>query len=133
MASNIDAFVAGVDEWVDETPKALGKLHRAITLGMLRDVAIETPIDTGRARLNWQVGRGTAPASELDVQDGAASGAKVAARESAEVAAIKPFSISFVANNVPYIGALNDGHSNQAPSGFVDAVFEKYRRQFGTD
>lgn len=129
MAENIDSFVAGVMEWTDEgTKKAISKKQRAITLGMLRDVAIETPVDKGRARGNWQVGRDRVPTAEVDDVDKSARAAGVVSREASEVARIKPFSISFVANNVPYIGALNDGHSKQAPAGFVDAVFERYKR-----
>lgn len=133
MAEDINSFTAGVIQWTDEeTREALGKLHRAVTLGMLRDVAIETPVDTGRARGNWQVGRDTIPGSELDDTDPSPQAAGVVARENATVAQIKPFSISYVANNVPYIGALNDGHSKQAPAGFVDRVFNRYRRAVGS-
>ena len=28
-------------------------------------------------------------------------------------------------NMVPYIGALNNGHSKQSPAGFVDAILDK--------
>lgn len=31
-----------------------------------------------------------------------------------------------VYNSVPYIGALNNGHSKQSPAGFVDAIVDKH-------
>ena len=34
-------------------------------------------------------------------------------------------SVPTITNNVAHIAALNDGHSNQAPAGFVEAVVDK--------
>ncbi len=31
----------------------------------------------------------------------------------------------FISNNVPYIGRLNNGHSAQAPSGFVEMAVRR--------
>lgn len=36
--------------------------------------------------------------------------------------------IPVVENNVEYIGALNRGHSSQAPAGFVEAALDAARR-----
>lgn len=33
-----------------------------------------------------------------------------------------------VQNSVPYIGRLNDGHSTQAPAGFIDAIVDRHTR-----
>jgi hypothetical protein len=33
-----------------------------------------------------------------------------------------------VQNAVPYINRLNDGHSKQAPSGFIDAIVDRHTR-----
>ena len=33
-----------------------------------------------------------------------------------------------IVNEVPYIGVLNDGHSDQAPAGFVEAEIDKALR-----
>ena len=33
-----------------------------------------------------------------------------------------------ISNNLPYINALNDGSSKQAPAGFVDSALSKGKR-----
>lgn len=33
-----------------------------------------------------------------------------------------------VQNSVPYIGELNNGHSNQAPAGFIEAIIDRHTR-----
>ena len=80
-----------------------------------------TPVDTGWARANWltQVGSpatGTVGSRE-SVNDTAAQ---------ARVAGLASYKLSagpvFITNNVDYILSLNDGTSNQAPSGFVQAA-----------
>jgi hypothetical protein len=71
----------------------------------------------GHFRANWQLGIGSLPSGEIDARDktGAATKAKLHG-EIPEKAAGK---IYFVANNLPYAQALEDGHSGQAPEGMV--------------
>lgn len=33
-----------------------------------------------------------------------------------------------ITNSVPYINRLNDGHSQQSPSGFIEAIIDKHTR-----
>lgn len=33
-----------------------------------------------------------------------------------------------IQNSVPYINRLNDGHSKQAPAGFIDAIVDRHTR-----
>lgn len=33
-----------------------------------------------------------------------------------------------ITNSVPYINRLNDGHSKQSPSGFIEAIIDKHCR-----
>lgn len=68
-----------------------------------RGVKIKMPVDTGRARASW--GHSTAPAAP---DEGIWE-------ESNDGLTITQGSL------VEYIGALNDGHSQQAPAGFIDA------------
>lgn len=75
----------------------------------------KTPVDTGRARANWIPGIGTMPTGVVGAftQDTSMQAikdvvSKVVAGESI-----------FLANNLPYIVPLENGHSQQAPSGMV--------------
>lgn len=126
----------------DNVPDLVRKTALAI------DVAVTqaTPVDTGRARANWQIGLGSAPTGVVSVSSGTRprvkgmnkkerkksirswrsardAAAGVAAQEALKnaqsvLAAYKGGAI-YIRNNLPYIGALNRGHSRQAPAGFV--------------
>jgi Bacteriophage HK97-gp10, putative tail-component len=91
--------------------------------------AIEaTPVDTGMARSNWQTGLDAAPIGVLPAripgEKGSTGDANSAAAMSACEPAIDDFDVTrnrevHITNNAPHIGALNDGHSTQAPADFA--------------
>jgi hypothetical protein len=92
-----------------------------------------TPVDTGWARANWVPSIGE-PKFLEDKKDPApgdiASRAQAAAQGQNDVLSWdKTKGALFVSNGVPYIGALNAGHSSQSPSGFVQNAIEKAIRQ----
>ena len=96
-------------------------------LAIDRVVVLATPVDTGRARSNWQVSNGSpiletrqayAP-GENGSTAGPNSSSAIAQAEGAIARARKGASI-YISNNLPYIGRLNDGSSAQAPAGFIE-------------
>lgn len=98
------------------------RLVRRCALAVDAAVVIATPVDTGRARANWQVEIGHAASgvvNEVDKsgQGAIASGAKV-------IQAYKGGSSINLTNNLPYIERLNDGWSAQAPAGFVERAVQ---------
>jgi hypothetical protein len=70
------------------------------------------PVDTGRARASW--GHWTPGDLRMGIK-GASS------RDATWKEAMRDLSIT-QGSNVAYIGALNDGHSQQAPAGFLDVA-----------
>lgn len=96
-----------------------------------------TPVDTGWARANWFVSVGAAepgrhprldPAAPAPTQPG---GAAAEAAEAVTFAALAIVGAQLgqpihIVNDVPYIEALNDGHSRQAPAGMVDPVVAQW-------
>ena len=111
----IRAIVRGVTQQTERT-------MRAITLHLAAELIRHTPVDTGWARANWvpRVGR----PSDADVGRGGAErvpqavAAQTAGRNAVLGYRLGQGNIN-VTNNVPYIEALNDGHSMQEPAGFV--------------
>lgn len=113
------------------------KAVKRISLGVvaeLKKASSEggTPVDTGWARANWvpSIGaphEGTVGERPPKAEEGRA---QVQADDSASVAGVAEVAARytlnrgpvFISNNVPYIQALNDGHSKQAPAGFVQAA-----------
>lgn len=95
---------------------------RKITLDLLRRVVMKTPVDTGRARGNWQIGRGKMPEGEtgkLGADDSIAAGAP-------EALQAKMGEPVFLVNHVPYILELERGSSKQAPNGMVATTLREY-------
>jgi len=114
----------------DVNRKDIDKWFRVITLGLYRDVIIGTPVDTGRARANWQLAIGTAPGSVLNKTDkgrsradSGASGSEV--RKANQKMGVRKAGRSvFIANNLGYIGKLEEGHSKQS-SGWVENAMKR--------
>lgn len=80
-------------------------------------VTVGTPVDTGRARANWQATIGEETFDELDEVD--QSGASTMAKAQAVLESRKPEQTIHLTNNVKYVPRLNEGWSAQAPAGFV--------------
>jgi hypothetical protein len=97
-----------------------------------------TPVDVGTARSNWMLSlgaasQGTRPAfspfaSRWRPVPGVNPGgslsetrnqAGVTWSATAAIKGRKPGQAVYIANNLPYIARLNQGHSKQAPSGFI--------------
>jgi hypothetical protein len=68
------------------------------------ELMLATPVDTGEARDSWKIN-------------------KVKVNENEQVYEIT--------NDVPYIGALNEGHSDQAPAHFIETIALRYGRAKG--
>lgn len=104
--------------------------HKAAKLTALavdQTVVMATPVDEGRARANWQVQAGIAPSNVIPPYapgEGGSTSAQntQAALEQGKIAisTAAPGQEIHITNNLPYIGALNDGHSAQAPANFVE-------------
>lgn len=91
------------------------KLVRKVAIAVDGHLVLSTPVDTGRARSNWQVeinaeASGTVePVSPQQAMQEAVAKANTS-RNGDEI---------HITNNLPYIGKLNDGWSAQAPASFV--------------
>lgn len=104
----------------------LDRVGRAVGLELLRRLMLATPVDTGRAKGNWNASIG-----DEDPADNPARREQQALSEGA--ARIAPLRLSrqgeklFLTNGVPYIGRLNDGYSKQAPAAFIQLTTQAMR------
>jgi len=104
-----------------------GKLVREAASLCLTTVVTDTPADIGTAKSNWQAGIDNRPNDMIPAYAPGVKGSTAGANERAAIdrgrAAIanyRPGNTVHLANNLPYIGLLNDGRSVQAPAGFVE-------------
>lgn len=75
----------------------------------------------GRARANWFVGIGAADSGTVDGED-SGGGSTISAGMDIIAGATQDGQEIHITNSLPYIVPLNDGHSHQAPIGFVEAA-----------
>jgi len=100
--------------------------HKKICFLLLTGVIYKTPVDTGRARGNWQSSIGQPLASQSPILD--KTGNIAFAAGAAVLAQLRPFQTFWLSNNLPYIERLEDGWSKrQAPNGFVGLTLAHIR------
>lgn len=103
--------------------KRADRLTAQVLLVCAATVVLRTPVDTGRARANWQANAGDpAPGVAPTPASPSAGPTEALARAQRVAAAYKGGKALYLTNNLPYIGALNRGHSKQAPANFVQAA-----------
>jgi hypothetical protein len=110
----------------DVVARANGKVDlviRKATIELFSSVVKGTPVDTGRARGNWQctIGNRASTATEHTDKSGSGSISEIVATVPA-----KSGSVVWLTNNVPYIQKLEYGSSQQAPAGMVRINIQRF-------
>lgn len=95
-----------------------------ITDGVIHD----TPVDTGRARANWQASIDAPAAGTLEATD--KQGDATTAKASASIAAA-PGRVFYLVNNLPYAVPLEYGSSAQSPGGMVRVNLARVKASLG--
>lgn len=119
MSAQVDRLVAALE-------KRCARVVTRLAVALTAELQETTPVDTGWARALWipAVGQPDTTPRPRPVGDGAAP-----APAGAGLSALAGYSIGdgpvFVSNRAPYIRRLNDGHSKQAPRGFVQAAIAR--------
>lgn len=121
---NLPEFNKGLAAFQAEVVLQATRIQRLVAFELLRRIIIKTPVDTGRARNNWQVTINEPATGEKNDTQASASG----------VSTINNVLIGqtiFITNNVPYIIFLEEGSSGQAPAGMVDISLSEVAAIFG--
>ena len=106
-----------LEKWATKKSKALVDFVREVRIETVAHIQLATPKDTGQAQANWQLGDTISQAPLLGVTEINADDLKKAK--------IVPFYKNFyIINNLPYIIALERGHSSLAPQGMVKITVE---------
>lgn len=125
-------FADDINRWAQRTEEKLDLAVQKIALDLFKRVILDTPVDTGRARANWQVSIGKVPNGTLDLTD--KSGQATVSKATAVAAGLEAGDIIYLVNNLPYIQRLEDGYSGQAPAGMVGLAVQDFHaiaRQVG--
>jgi len=110
------SFADDVQKYAEKAGKSVDETMRAIALELFSSTIKDTPVDTGRARGNWQTTIGAPATGEVD-----RLGEGEAVKEvSATVADFSGGKVIYLSNNLPYIYRLEfDGWSDQSPGGML--------------
>ena len=131
-----DSFQAQLDAaYQKKVVERLDKGVRIATLQVFTNLVENTPVDTGRAKMGWNV-----DINIVDVTIPEPTGKEPGKHEGDRqyngqekalgvTAKYKTEDIVYISNNLPYIVPLNEGHSQQAPTGFIDRAISVGTRQ----
>lgn len=126
MSNQVAAIMAGLDKFSAEKITRLGS-------EIVANLQEDTPVDIGWARANWVAAIGEPYITDPITKPGASDVSVQLGRASAGVASLATYKIAdgpvFISNNVPYIRRLDEGWSDQAPSGFVQAAITRAVRR----
>lgn len=111
--------VIGITSSINELTKSINKgietELRSKALMALADVKQLTPVDMGIARNSWYIGY---TEKYVNAKETPTSISILAPKD-------KPTKI-IITNGTEYIEFLNNGHSQQAPTKFIEQAFSKY-------
>lgn len=98
------------------------------TFDLWTDITRRNPVDTGRSRANWNVAINSMDTSTRGLSHSA--GSTAALHPFPGLAALRGTDTVHITNNLPYIQALEGGHSKQAPNGFVQLAVDRVVPRF---
>lgn len=116
-------FALDISRFVKKANGNIDVVVRKITFEVFSRVIRKTPVDTGRARGNWIA---SADRPVLVALDGAKSEQQALADAGAVALKQPAGGVVFLANNLPYIQRLENGWSDQAPSGMVGTTLSEF-------
>ena len=118
-----------------KTTRKLTQVGRKVALELFRRVIYKTPVDTGRARANWQVTIGAQASGTIAIDD--TNGGATMSKATAASAGFRAGDTIYLTNNLPYIRKLEEGgypdgpktvggFSRQAPAGMVALTVQEF-------
>ena len=120
-----------IEDILDDMDRFISKQIVGLVFEIHAEMVEATPLDLGWARGNF-VPQINSPYRE-NLKDTEPSAGDAATRHAANISKLGAILTSyqlgngplFISNNVPYIGRLNDGHSKQAPPGYIPMAIDR--------
>lgn len=132
-------FSLDISAFIEKTTKNADAKVRVICLDLLSGIVLKTPVDTGRARANWQATIDTPASGTIQFKADEGSGVTAPNQSAASVSAINNGQaavknakgrIFYITNNLPYISRLEfDSLSKQSPRGMVRLTIDEVQRK----
>lgn len=109
------SFASDVAKYAKLAGSSVDETGRAIVLELFGSVIKDTPVDTGRARGNWQTSMDTPSTGET----GRKGEGPALAELSQQAESFGAGKVIYLSNGLPYILRLEYGWSKQQPGGMV--------------
>lgn len=119
------SFYLDLKKFGDKAERLMTIIPRKVALEVFSRVVMRTPVDTGRARGNWQANVGSPAAGVVEATDTGGSDTVMEIANEVESWDVENVAI-YLVNNLPYIVALEDGWSDQAPAGMVKVSLAEF-------
>lgn len=110
----------------------LEKLLRVTVLETDSKLKLQSPVDTGRFRVSWQIGMNAANGEPMP-EGSYGAGITPPKGSNYQPGQEKLGNYYSVHNNLPYAEPLAQGHSKQAPAGWVDRTAREMQRFVDTN
>jgi hypothetical protein len=134
------SFSVDIANFVNKTKANANTAVKKVVMDISKAVVMRTPVGDakywknpapagytgGHARANWSHSEGSLVKREFEGTD--KSGATSQDRIAASIGDKPAGGVHFISNSVPYIQALEDGHSHQAPNGMVGLTAREFRQ-----
>ena len=117
---SVNAFNMDLNRLAKDLGIETDKVVRKVTFQLWNGITLNTPVDTGRARGNWNLSEDNADTS---INKGATS-----VQSYSEPTGKKAI---YITNSLPYIQALEKGSSKQAPTGMVEITMNNVGSSLG--
>ena len=118
-------FSDDIGKFNDKVDKIATDIFRGTSIDLLTRIIRRTPVDEGTARGNWMTTINT-PSKDVDKSIKDKEGGKAISRATKTAKKAKLGNSIYLINNLPYIGALENGHSDQRPEGMVKVTVTEF-------
>lgn len=119
------SFAADLSKFAQRASGNIDLVVQKVTMDLASGVIMKSPVDTGRFRANWMFGQGSMPSGTTEAID--KGGAATLQGIISQIGKTKAGGVSYIANNLPYGQVLEDGSSDQAPSGMVKLTITEFQ------
>jgi len=126
-------FEASMSAFAGRVQVDVTKVMKKVAMELHQKIVAKTPVDTGIARGNWLVAVARAPSGKVARIDKQALGSNPGPEAiTMALSALSSYDALteqdiFIVNNLAYIGALEHGHSGQAPAGMVTITVAEFK------
>jgi len=121
---SVQSFGADLKLFSKKTGVSVETAVRKVALEVFDGVTEKTPVDTGRAKGNWNM---SIDSMDTSVNDNASSTSQGQPAKAPSLITYRGLRNIYITNSLPYIFALEHGHSGKAPHGMLSITVNEIR------